>query len=608
MFNLSKRQSMAMQASVLKRSTGVLTTHSNGRGGDGFEMNASLRPTNQSSMSVGNLPVSLDMNPTLSGFMFNREDRQLVDVYKDIYYYDVVAGTAADLLSTLPFSDFSLRGLESKMERPYMESLERLNIHTLLPEISIDYLVFGTFVGSLVFNKDRKIFVDIIPHDFKHCTIKDFPFYGVDPIINVNLPKDIVAVLKEDNDRVNQIKANYGTSLIDRLCEGQIELEPLSTLYIPRRTMTSAEGTSYFRRILPIYFMEKNLYRGSLAESIKRLRSILHITAGDLDWEPSPEDLKFISELFINADNDPIGAIVATRNGVNTNEIRNGGDFWKIEDMWNSTIPAKLKALNLSESFINGESSVQTLEGSMSGFVEQLRSYRGMLTRKIFYDKIFPLISLTNDFYIDDKARAEAQKLRAKRNVELSTLLYQLQDTSSLIIPQLLWEKHLKPEGDNNYLEILKAMTEAGVPVPIRTLAAAGGIKLERILKEQDEDIATRKKVADYMKKVTDLLPKKPEEGDDYEGFASALAAAYEKLPEEHKQELLKSMPTRSALLNAQKKPNFLNRFKGKEEELHTFDHSGKKKHIFRQQRAQNEVNGRIAKAYKNLQKTGKTL
>lgn len=601
MFSINKHVSMADKVNKARSAIGSVSNHSKKE----FVSESAVHPTNQASMGVGNLPVSLDLQPTLAGFLFQREDKHLVDVYKDIYYYDAIAGTAVDLLSTLPFSDIYLRGVDSKMEKPYLESLERLNTNSLLPEISVDYLTFGTSVSSLVFNQNRKIFVDIIPHDFKHCTIRDFPFYSVDPIINVNLPKEVSAILQEDNERVTQIKANYGDGLIEKLCEGQIELEPLSTLYIPRRTMTCAEGTSYFRRILPIYFMEKNLYRGSLAESIKRLRSILHITMGDLDWEPTPADMQFISELFINADNDPIGAIVATRAGVSTSEIRAGGDFWKIEDMWNSTIPIKLKALNLSESFINGESSVQTMEGSMSGFVEHLRTYRNMLTRKIFYEKIFPLISLTNDFYISAEAKNAATKLRAKRGVDLSTLLYQMRDTSSLVIPEVLWEKNLKPEGDSSYMELLKGMTEAGIPVPIRTMAAAGGIKLDRILKEQDEDLETRRKLKSYNDKIAEIVPK-PNDGED-DMYASALSSAISAMSPEHQVDFLKAMPTRSALLNQRGgRPSLTSRFEGKGEDLFTLDATGtKKKHIFNQTKAQHEVNNKIAKAVKNIREKG---
>ena len=608
MFNIKKSSPTVTASSQSSKAN--LATHKRVKSADGgqhFEMEASLRPTNQAGMGVGNLPVSLDLAPTLSGFLFNREDRNLVDIYKDIYYYDVVAGTAVDLLSFLPFSDFTLRGVTAEQERPFMESLERLNIHTLLPEISVDYLVFGTFIGSLVFNQEKKIFVDIIPQNFKHCEVTDLPFYGVDPIINVDLPKETVSILQSNNPRVQQIIKNYGTGIVEKLLQGKLELDPLSTIYIPRRTMTCAEGTSYFRRILPIYFMEKNLYRGSLVESIKRQRAILHITAGDLDWEPSPEDLKYISELFINADNDPLGAIVATRNGVSTNDIRQGGDFWRVEDMWNSTVPAKLKALNISEDFVNGAASVSTMEASMSGFVEQLRSYRGMLTRKLFYNKLFPLISLTNEFFVDDAARQKAEELKKKagRNADLANLLYQIQDTSALVIPEIDWEKNLKPEGDSNYIDILKTMTEAGVPVPIRAMAAAGGVKLDKVLKGQEDDLTTRKKLKEYMDKIAELNPK-PAEGEGFENFSSAMLAAFDQLPEKAQQDILKAMPTRSGVMQTKGKPNLL---RGTQTfEITGKTKTGKPKYIHNQKKANDDANDAIVKAMKNLGNKGKLL
>jgi hypothetical protein len=614
MFSIKKPSTSPHSASSGNKQNGSVAVHNSRKksSAEGFEMSASLRPTNQPGMGTGNLPVMLDLAPTLSGFLFNKEEKSLVDIYKDIYYYDVVAGTAVDLLSFLPFSDFSLRGISSKQEQPFKESLERLNIHTLMPEISVDYLVFGTFIGSLVFNQAKKVFVDIIPQDFKHCTITELPFYGVDPIINVDLPAETVKILQSNNPRVQSIIKNYGSALIEKLLQGKLELDPLSTVYIPRRTMTCAEGMSYFRRILPIYFMEKNLYRGSLVESIKRQRAILHITAGDLDWEPSSEDLQYISELFINADNDPLGAIVATRNGVSTNDIRQGGDFWRVEDMWNSTVPAKLKALNISEDFVNGAASVSTMESSMSGFVEQLRSYRSMFTRKLFYNKLFPLISLTNEFYVDDAARKRADELRKKagRNVDMANLMYQIQDTSALVIPEIDWEKNLKPEGDSNYIDILKTMTEAGVPVPIRAMAAAGGIKLDKVLKGQEDDIETRKKLQAYNAKIQELMPKPPEggEGGDggFEGFSAAIAAAFGALPKEKKRELLDVMPTRSSVLNTGGKPNLL---RGHENfEITELSKTGKKKSVYNQRRANDKANDLIVKAMKNMGRQGKLL
>lgn len=44
--------------------------------------------------------------------------------------------------------------------------------------------------------------------------------------------------------------------------------------------------------------------------------SVLHLTVGDEDWTPTPEELTTISQMFMQAEIDPLGATVATRHGV----------------------------------------------------------------------------------------------------------------------------------------------------------------------------------------------------------------------------------------------------------------------------------------------------
>jgi hypothetical protein len=185
-----------------------------------------------------------------------------------------------------------------------------------------------------------------------------------------------------------------------------------------------------------------------------------------------------------------------------------------------------------------------------------------------------------------------------------------IQDTSALVIPEIDWEKNLKPEGDSNYIDILKTMTEAGVPVPIRAMAAAGGIKLDKVLKGQEDDIETRKKLQAYNAKIQELMPKPPEggEGGDggFEGFSAAIAAAFGALPKEKKRELLDLMPTRSSVLNTGGKPNLL---RGHENfEITELSKTGKKKSVYNQRRANDKANDLIVKAMKNMGRQGKLL
>jgi PAS domain S-box-containing protein len=200
-----------------------------------------------------------------------------------------------------------------------------------------------------------------------------------------------------DSPRIARIREHLGKAVIDKITSGSMELDPLSTIFIPRRTFSKNDTvTSYLRRLLPIYLIEKNLYRGTLVESARRQRGILHVSLGDGDqWIPTVQDLEFITELFMGADSDPLGAIIATRTGIQVEEHRQGGDFWKVSDYEDTVLAHKLRALGISEAF-------QLEEGYLN--IEQINlllkfmpvdlTYVDENDRVLFYnrgeDRVFP--------------------------------------------------------------------------------------------------------------------------------------------------------------------------------------------------------------------------
>ena len=270
--------------------------------------------TSQSSVSnkpnLSNLPIALDLDPMLFGIAEDSQHSRttFTKLYKDMYYYDAICGSAVDLYSSLPFSEFTLGGIDDQeIVEVFMENIERLNIRTLLNELSIDYLVTGTFLGSLLYNKEKKLFFDIMPHDIGNAEIVPLPFYSQDPLIKVKFPPEVLKALNTPSKRIDAIKEKLGSAVIEKLMSGSLELDPLGTLYLPRKTFAASEGTSYFKRVLPIYLIEKNLFRGTLVESAKRQRGILHITVGDGDqWEPSLAEMESITDLFMCLSGDTL--------------------------------------------------------------------------------------------------------------------------------------------------------------------------------------------------------------------------------------------------------------------------------------------------------------
>lgn len=50
-------------------------------------------------------------------------------------------------------------------------------------------------------------------------------------------------------------------------------------------------------------------------------RSVLHIQAGDDDWEPTTEEMQIICDAFAFAVDDPKGGVIVTRDGVKATVI-----------------------------------------------------------------------------------------------------------------------------------------------------------------------------------------------------------------------------------------------------------------------------------------------
>jgi hypothetical protein len=57
-----------------------------------------------------------------------------------------------------------------------------------------------------------------------------------------------------------------------------------------------------------------------------------------------------------------------------------------------------------------------------------------------------------------------------------------------LDMPRIHWEKALRPEADQAYLEVLGTLKEQGVPIGLATWAAAGGMTTEQLVKEAEAD------------------------------------------------------------------------------------------------------------------------
>lgn len=291
----------------------------------------------------------------LQGIVPDKNPMAMIPYYRDCYYTDGIAGATVDMSSTFPFSDFSLTGLQSAELDVYNDSLSRLNMRSLMSEISAAYLVDGAFIGTLVFDPDSRSFQDVLVHDTANAQISMQPMHSLDPVIKVNSAHALNQFLGSDSPYVDSMLSSYPKSIIETYLEGNVALDPLSTLFVPRRGLQDSTHTSYLHRVMPSYLFEKVMYRGTLIEAHKRQRSTTHIKMGDENWIPSDEEIAMTLGEFQRTEMDPLGAWIATRQGIDVSEVRSPSDSFKWTEIVDTMVPIKLRALGISEAFLSGD-------------------------------------------------------------------------------------------------------------------------------------------------------------------------------------------------------------------------------------------------------------
>jgi len=438
-----------------------------------------------------------------------QNEQSLRQLYRDIYYYDAVGGSAADMLSTFPYSDFTLTGVDQDRIDKYTESMVRLNIRQLMPSVTLGYLVDGEYCSSLIFHQKEKVFIDMINYPIDDCTVEHTALQGLDPIITVKTSEMLRRFITSDNRQAKSLRSVLPRSLLQVLQEPAFELDPLTALYIARRTIPGSVPISWLKRMLPIYLIERTLYRSTLVEAQRRVRAMLHVAMGDDTHEFTPEEMAETVNQFQLADQDPLGAVVGTRNNVTATEVRSGGDFWKWTDQIDTLTPYKLRALGISEAFLSGDSTYSNVESGMSVFMENTDTLRSNITYETLTNKIFPIIAVSNDFFKPGKEVNTESRNR---------LQFQLSNHNDLDIPTVRWHKSLEVKPEENMMELLGSLSEKGFPIPLRMWAAAAKVDLNSLYQDLEQDKIIKKKLAALTGIKADAIGVAPPEEDDEGG------------------------------------------------------------------------------------------
>jgi len=322
-----------------------------------------------------------------------RDASGLDEMFKLMYNRDHIAGVIVDLISEMIWSDYDLVGIQDPVILDvFRNTMEAIDPVASGPELTRELLTIGRSISSMIFNKERGIFQDIISHDPSFIRLTPIPMKGFDPKVDL-IPSPAMRAFVESEDPrdidarkalppayIAAIKAassgGAGTSgfrasqqymgASSRNDTMGIPLDPINTLFLTRRTYGyDTLGTSLYTRLITFWALEKALINSTVASARRRTRSILHVTAGiDNVWEPTAQEMDNLAGMFIQADEDPVGAVVVTRTGINTNEIRSGTDFYKWSDEWTLLNEGKLRALGANDALLclSGDTLIPTTE------------------------------------------------------------------------------------------------------------------------------------------------------------------------------------------------------------------------------------------------------
>ena len=435
------------------------------------------------------------------------DDSQLGTLLRDIWHYDNVGGSAVDLQCGLAFSNWTLIGADQEVSEIYADALARLDMRIMLPQISRNFLVDGAFIGTLLYDQKSNGFQDVLVHDRFNATISPQPLFSVDPVVVVNSANNLKQFFASYSPYADIAMRGYPKKIIENFMNGSNVLDPVTTLMALRKGTQDSACVSYLRRLLPMYMLEKTLFRGTITEASKRQRATTQIMIGTDNWEPTEQEMMEYVQKFQMSDMDPLGAWVATRQGVTLTDIRPAGEIWKWTDSADVLVPYKLRALGISEAFLSSDATYANAEASLTMFMDNLDSYREYMTHKLFYSKLFPLIALTNQLYKDPA------EVRDKGT--LDSLMFNMRNTKNLKMPTIQWAKNLKTPNSASLLENLDKLSEKGFPVGLKTWAAAANVDLSSSLFDLAQDKEIRAQIEALTGKKAEA--EQPKDGADVE-------------------------------------------------------------------------------------------
>jgi len=432
-----------------------------------------------------------------------RQPTNLHMMFRKIYLRDAIAGTVVDLFSNLPWGkswELIFDTDDNKIKQMYNDMMEGLDLWSQLPMICRELQIIGRSISSLSFNERLGYWDSMVTVDPDFAMIEPLPVSGQKPLIDVLSSPAWRNFARSTDPRIVELKSGMNPAVLDLVQNqsGYIPLDPLNTLFLARRVNQYDHiGTSIFTRILPAWAYEMALWNASLIGARRRNRAILLITAGiEDDWLPTDEEISSLTNLFMQADEDPVGGVISVRNGVEVSEVRDPTAIWGISQEFEFLSTIKMRSLGVSEAYLSGETNVSNMESARTSLGKQITAFKETVLNDIFYKQIFPTFARVHNFQKRTTAELSHNIRTGGHNkAYISAKMAMEIPLRSLVIPTLATEETLRPEGDPAWVEMLVQLKDLGLPLPLRILASAAGYDLDKAISMMGEDAILRKRL-----------------------------------------------------------------------------------------------------------------
>lgn len=449
----------------------------------------------------------------------------LNNLFMKILLRDGVSGTAIDVWASAAWSSFDIVGIQDTGVRRFFEEAAQIfgpNAEDMIP-LTTEYLALGRVAASMIYDESKGYWTDYVPRDQSLMMFTPIPARGFDPKMDLRIGTNDRAFFGSHDYRDKAALSRFPKWMLDAVKSGNnIPLDPYATMFAARRVSFSDHiGTSILSRILPAYAIEIALLDATVTGARRRAGSLLHITVGkDGVWEADEAQMREIGASFQRGDEDPVGGIVTTGDGISATEVRQGGQIWKLSDEWDFLSNYKMMALGLSPALMDPNTTYSNSQNARTLFVERLRQLRMFIVRDT-YLKMFETLARAHGFRKRTVAEIE-HRVRVNRNSgepaapydsgaamprgQFSELMLRdLGQTEAmqiprtdLLIPDISWHKPLAPEVDQEALEVMRSLKDEGIPIPARMWASRAGINLDDIISGLPSDLQDRKKFASW--------------------------------------------------------------------------------------------------------------